>query len=134
VVVAAVGYPYAAMVFTLLGITKGLALFLGFIFLVVIVQVVLAIIAKPFFRRIKNAVKGSSFEPVDRIAGPLPQLAALAITTSFLLAFFLSFPVAEPVQTAVRSSRFGMSVAQPAMTILASQADKVNRELQSNPI
>jgi len=134
IIVAAVSYPYAAVPLRMLGIPHGVSLFIGFGIMFVIVQVVLAITASPFMKKLKRKIKGSTFETLDKLLGPVPQIINFAITMSFFLALLISFPVANPVKEAILNSKYGQKLAQPAITVLAGQADKVKSELQSDTI
>ncbi len=134
IAVAVVAFPAAASLMRLFGVPSVLSYFLGFLAVMIIVQVVLAIIGRPWARRIKRTMKDAGVRPLDRLLGPIPQVIMVSISLSFFLALFLSFPIYTPIKTAITNSRYGSSLAQPALTVLASVSDQVKQDVKSYSI
>lgn len=134
IAVAVVAFPTAAAALRLIGVPSILSYFAGFLSVMIIVQVILAIIGQPWAKRIKRAMKDTGTRPLDRLLGPIPQLTMVSISLSFFLALFLSFPIYTPIKTAIIDSRYGSQLAQPALTVLAKVSDQVKQDVKSYSI
>lgn len=111
-------YPNAAFVlFHYFRLPFGLANFLGFGFVIGLIQITLSIIFSAPRRRIEDFVRKSPAWPADRLFGPISQLIVGVTVVSFILALVLTYPVSRPIKNSIKNSRFGEALAQPASTV-----------------
>ncbi len=116
--------PVSGALFRALGLSGGLAMFFGYFAVFIIMQIVLVLAERPFVKRMKRTIHGSSFNPLDRTFGPVPQILMFLIGTSFVLAVLVTFPLSNPLKTAVLNSRLGKPLAAPAVRVLNTVAGK----------
>jgi uncharacterized membrane protein required for colicin V production len=125
---AVVALPHMASILRSMGFSANWSLFIGFGFVFVLAQIVLALATTPFTKRLKKTLKDSVFGTVNKALGPIPHIVAFFITTSFMLATFLVFPIFAPMRASITNSRFGLSLAAPAVSVL----DPVAAEFKHN--
>jgi uncharacterized membrane protein required for colicin V production len=131
---AVVALPSIAGVFHSMGFSTNLALFFGFGFIFVIAQIILALATMPFTKRLKRKLKDTAFGTVNSVLGPIPHIIMFFISTSFILAAFLVFPIFSPLSASVATSRFGSKLAAPAVNILQPIAHEFKNNAQSTVI
>ncbi|MFA5866412.1 MAG: CvpA family protein [Actinomycetota bacterium] len=131
---AVIALPVLAGFLHSIGFSINMSLFFGFGFVLIAVQIGLAIATMPFTKRIKRKFKDTVFGAVNRALGPIPHLIMFFVSTSFILAAFLAFPIFGPMKSSISSSRFGTSLAAPAVRILNPIAADLNKNAKSSPI
>jgi uncharacterized membrane protein required for colicin V production len=131
---AVVALPAMAGIFHSTGFSINMSLFFGFGFIFVLVQIVLALLTMPITKRLKRRLKDTPFGTANRVLGPIPHIIAFFITTSFILAAFLVFPIFSPIKSAVMTSHFGVKFAAPAVNILHPVANEFEKNAQSSVV
>jgi len=130
-IAAVTALPFVSGVFRSMGFSENFALFFGFGFVFVVIQIALAIATLPLTKRLKRRLKDTLLGAVNHWLGPLPKIAMFFISTSFLLAAFLVFPIYPPFKSAIANSRFGLQVAAPAVTVLEPISIEFKHETKS---
>lgn len=134
IAVAAVTFPMVATLLRLIGFPAAFSFFFGFLFSMIVVQIILAVVGRPWAKKLKRMLKDSGLRPLDRLLGPVPQVIMVAISLSFFLALFVSFPIYSPIKTAIIESRYGKQLAQPALSALTAVSDQVKQDVTSYSI
>lgn len=116
------------------GFSFNASLFFGFGFVFVTAQIVLAIATLPITKRFKRVFKDTVFGSVNKAMGPIPHLIMFFISTSFILAALLVFPIYGPLKSSIGASRFGTNLAAPAVHILNPIAVELKRNAKSPAI
>lgn len=119
VIIALLTFGWAMLALQVIGVPVNAAKFFGFFLVMVFVQIILTLALKPITDRIKKGLKDTSFDPVDKAFGPLPQIGMFLISMSFFLALTITFPIFTPLTDAVLASRFGKPLAEPAVRVLS---------------
>lgn len=132
--VAVVAFPGVAALLRFVGFPSAVSFFFGFLGTMIAVQVILAIIGRPLTRRLRRGVRNSGLNKIDKLLGPVPQVIMLAISLSFFLALFISFPIYNPAKVAILESRYGKPLAQPALSALAAFSNQVKHDVNSYTI
>lgn len=123
-VIALIALPVSTTVLQALGLSVSLSYFIGFSGVFIIIQVVLAIAGTTITKKANKYVKGSAFESLNRLFGPLPQIMIFMISMSFFLALLVAFPVANPIKSAITSSKYGGTLSEPAVRIFRSVSER----------
>lgn len=131
---AVVSLPVMAGLLHSIGFSINLSLFFGFGLVFVAAQIVLALATMPLTKRLKRRFKDTAFGAVNKVLGPIPHLIMFFISISFILAAFLVFPIFGPVKASVASSRFGVKLAMPAVTLLNPIAAEFKDNAKSSAI
>lgn len=131
---ALIALPLSTLALQTIGFSKSLSYFVGFSAVFIIMQVILAIAGTAITKKANKYVKGSAFESLNRLFGPLPQILIFMISMSFFLALLVSFPVANPIKSAILSSKYGTALSEPAARIFQSVSKQAANADKSNPI
>ncbi len=131
---AVIALPFFAGLLHSMGFSVNMALFLGFGFVFIAVQIALAVATMPITKRVKRKFKDTVFGAVNRAMGPIPHLIMFFVSTSFILAAFVVFPIFGPMKSSINASRFGKSLAAPAARILNPIAAELNKNAKSPSI
>lgn len=133
-IIAVVAYPFLAGIFRTMGFSGNMAQFLGFSLVFVFFQIVFAAATMPLTKRLKRRIKDTIAGNLNKWLGPVPYFVMFFISTSFILAVFIVFPVFSPIRSAIINSRFGLELAEPAVTILQPVSVEFKHEIKSSAI
>lgn len=133
-VVGLIALPVSTVALQALGLSVSLSYFIGFSAVFIAMQVILAIAGTAITKKAGKRIKGSAFESLNRLFGPLPQILIFLISMSFFLALLVSFPVANPIKSAIQSSKYGGALSEPAVRIFRSVSEQAANADSSNPI
>jgi uncharacterized membrane protein required for colicin V production len=133
-VVALVAYPIFAGIFQAMGFSVDMARFFGFGFVFVALQIGFAIITIPLTKRVKSKIRDTMAGGLNKWTGPIPHTLIFFISTSFILAAFVVFPIYTPLRSAVINSRFGLDLAKPAIRVLQPVSVEFKNDDKSSPV
>jgi uncharacterized membrane protein required for colicin V production len=131
---AVVALPTMAGFLQSVGFSINMSLFFGFGMVFILAQIILALATMPITKRLKIKIRDSAFGTANRVLGPIPHIIMFFISTSFILAAFLVFPIYPPLRGAVATSHFGAKLAAPAASILHPVADEFQKHAKSSVI
>ncbi len=131
---AVVTLPAIAGFLHSMGFSVNMSLFFGFGFVFVTSQIILAVSTMPITKRVKRKFKDTVFGTVNKALGPIPHLIMFFISTSFILAAFLVFPIFGPLKSSIGASRYGTKLAAPAVHVLNPIAVELNKNAKSSAI
>jgi uncharacterized protein YkwD len=131
IIAAASGFafmgPATALVLAATPLPKQLAVSLGFIAVVALVEGLFAVAGHLAVRPIVALVRRSPLNMPDRILGVVPAVGRSLFIVAVAITALVSLPVASDLKATVETSRFGrivsaqLAVVQPQLAALASQ-------------